>query len=245
MNSLSLTKVQAARALSVGIAVLIAVVAYMLVLGPRLSEASDLRSETTQVEDANEAAKQQNARLKEAAENLSTARDQAQRAGLMFPADADQQALFRQMKTAAESVGIGDLTLESVTPGPPAYGATDAVGGATPAANPDGEGAPQVGTIASHTLVVAAKVPTYEAARAFVGALEQIDRSFLVSTTRLTTEEGFRVEVTGLMFMLPAPIDPDAPAPDVEDLPGVPGGSSTGDEAKDRELDEALVKASD
>lgn len=238
-----LDKIQTVRIISLGILALLLAGVYFLVISPRLNEASNIRGEVENAVAANAQTQQRIDNLKASEGRIEEMLPFANRLAGFFPPDANQKVLFRQIKDAGAASGIADLDITSVEPGPPAFGLTNAEGGAQATDTAEGAAAPTAANqIASQTLRITASASVSEGLD-LLSRLERLDRSFLISSVSVTSgENGSEVSIEGLMFMLPAPVnpkDPDTGLP--EDVPAIPGSSGKGKAAQAVTADEQAL----
>lgn len=256
MNKVNLNKVQAARLGGFLILALLLAVAYVLILNPRLGTASNIRNDVANAQAANAQSQLQIDALKQSADELDKSVPIANRIAALFPPDADQKVLFKQIKDAGASVGINDLDIKSVQPGAPAFGLVDGAGGvaATPAAaGKESGGAASVSSansIASQTLTITAEADIAKALQ-FINALENLDRSLLISTINISQggdgQGASTLTVTGMMFMLPKPVNPKEPKTELPtDVPDIPGQVAQAEDPNateaEKDLSSGLVK---
>lgn len=223
-----LDKVQTVRAVGLALLGLLLLGLYLIVLGPRLSEASTIRTEVAAAKDTNAATVGRIDGLKASVSRVEESAPFADRLAAFFPPDANQKVLFTQIKAAGAAAGIPDLAITSVAPGAPAFGLTDAAGGAT-STEATGDAPSEANQIASQSLNITADASKDEALK-FLARLENLDRSFLISSVNLQSgEDGSTVTINGLMFMLPSPMNPNNDGTKVpEDIPAIPGAGPDG-----------------
>ena len=248
MTKVRLNKVQAARGLGIVILTLMVAAVYLLVLSPRLSQAAAIRDETVQAKMANTGARDRLAVLKESSAAIDAKVPLANRLIGLFPPDADQEQMFRQIKDAAVAAGITDFDLAAVTPSVPVFGVVNSSGGTVPAASAAAGTPVTVGTtpnaIASQSLHITGNASPGEFL-ALVSNLQNLDRAFLITSVKYSPGSA-SVNIDGLLFMLPKPVNPNDPPVVEPEAPSVPGSSILDDPnvtQEERELSGGLVVA--
>jgi hypothetical protein len=188
--------------------VIVAVLAWMLVLGPARAELGEVRSQTSAAHTQTGVLNQQLTELREQERTLPQIRADSAALTASFPATADQPGLFEAVSQAVADAGIPAENLTALTPTPPVVGMGDeAAGVALPTEDTPGNLATQTVTVSVDS--------TYEEARQLLANLEAMPRAYLV--TSLTVTEGERVgqfstTVIGNMFVMPLAAVPDVVA---------------------------------
>jgi Tfp pilus assembly protein PilO len=212
------------------ILVVVAVAGWFLLLSPRLATAGELNDQRDSVETANAVTRTQIAELNEMKEQIGQAKADADLLTRRFPPTAEQSVLFNLVQQAAASAGIPASKISTLTISVPTLGTTDGsvtLPGATAAPAPaadasatgtvpsDPAAAPPAapgGGLASMTVDVTVSA-SEERLAAFVQALENMDRAFLVTGINIAgTGEtgGSSLTLSGTMFLLPELVDPTA-----------------------------------
>lgn len=226
---------------SLGLAVML-VVAYMLVLGPRMGQPGTINEETTQLRAVNDTTQVSINDLEQKKANLDEARTQAVALSDRFPETLEQRELFLAIDEAAQKAGLPERAVTDLTPSIPALdgaaggvvlpeAATDPT--ADPAAAPvdPAAAAPAAaaGQVASMSLTLSVS-GTEKQLVDFLKNLEELKRSYLVDSVQFgaLSEDGagdFTLTVNGKMFLLPMPLDPDAPPVEAAPAATVPGAT--------------------
>jgi Tfp pilus assembly protein PilO len=206
LKSLGATKILGGLGL-----VLIVALGWLLVIGPKTAALSDVRLQISGVRDQNDVLQLQLAALKKQAEQLDEVRATARALAVKFPPTADQPGLFRDITAAAQDAGIGPDGVTSLTPTPPVEGGDEAAAAAGVQV-----GAPAAG-LAKQTMAIAV-TGSYDQTQDLLENLEQMPRSFLITTVSLSGggEGGaFTTTISGDMFVMapaadPADVQPEA-----------------------------------
>lgn len=181
---------------------LIAAVSWTLVIGPKTSQLSAVRTQIQDTRDQNDLLRVQLARLVKQSRDLDTVRQTAGALADKFPPTADQPGLFRQVTAAAVDAGIGADGLTTLAPSPPAVGGDAAEGvPAQPAAGGD--------QLARQAVSISIE-GSYKQTQQLLENLEQMGRAYLITSVSMNGgEDGFTTTLTGDMFVMPPLIDPD------------------------------------
>lgn len=215
--------------------VVIAVAGWFVLLSPRLATAGELNDQRDSVETANAVTRTQIEELKQMEAEIGQAKADADLLTRRFPPTAEQSVLFNLVQQAAASAGLPASRISTLTISVPSLGSTDGsvtLPGAS-AADPASTGtAPTdpaaAGTAPTDPSVAATTVPVAGAGGqlasmtvdvtvsgtkprliAFVRALENMDRAFLVTSINLGGADGASsLTLSGRMFLLPELVDP-------------------------------------
>lgn len=190
--------------------VLVAAAGWVLGVGPKTSELSDVRLEIAAAREQNDVLRQQLATLDEQREQLGALRADAQALATKFPPTADQPGLFEQVSQAALDAGIRPEDVTSVAPTPPSVGGTQTPVEGQPVPESAG-GVP----LARQTVTVAVQ-GSYDQTQRLLDNLEHLPRAYLITSLTLTgggTEGTYTTTVAGDMFVM-------APIPDPAETVG-------------------------
>jgi Tfp pilus assembly protein PilO len=186
--------------------VLVAAAGWLVVLQPQTTELSGIRTQIDSTRSQNETSRVQVRKLEEQAKKLAGTRATAQELAARFPATADQPGLFRAVTAAALQAGIPARQVTELTPQAPVAGAS--AGAQLPGTQPSGS-TPK-GELASQTVAITVE-GNYDQLQRLLENLEDTPRSYLISSVVLgagATPGAFTAAITGLMFMMPAAVDP-------------------------------------
>lgn len=192
------TSVRVALAVSLIAVVGVALLAWFLVLSPRLSEASTLQQQAEQLQTANLSLRNQYNQAADQAQEAPEAAAQAQVLFATMPQEAELPEVIEQIITAATDAGISPRDIQTINTTIPEPIGT---GGA---ADPSGI------RLAQLILSITA-IGTTEQSLAFMDNLQGLDRALLVTSTQLAAaaeQDGTRsrdrktVQVGGSMFVL-------------------------------------------
>ena len=178
------------------LAVLTLVATYFLLLAPKRAEAADIATQTAQVALQNEAIAQKTQLLQSQFATLDQSRAELAAIRATLPAEADVQALLRQVEGYAIADG---LVLTSVETGTPALHGADASGTAPVTA----EGT----TVVDVPLTVSVE-GSFAATELFVKQVQaDMGRFLLLKTVDLTAgttagDEGVTTKLTGTVFVV-------------------------------------------
>lgn len=193
------TKVRLSLAVSVVAVVGVAVIAWFAVLAPRLSKASDLQEQATQVQTANLSLRNQYNQAADLAARAPDAAAQAQRLFASMPQEAELPDVIEQITAAARDAGIqpGDIqTINTTIPEP--IDDSGPTGGAS-------------GIRLAQLILSITATGSTEESLSFMDNLQALDRALLVTSTQVTAAadaDGARnrdkqtVQVGGSMFVL-------------------------------------------
>lgn len=210
------------------ILVIVAVAGWFLLLSPRLAIAGDLNDQRDGVETANAVTRTQISELREMKDQIGQAKADADLLTRRFPPTAEQSVLFNLVQQAAASAGLPASKISTLTISVPTLGTSD--GSVTlpetaaapadsgtvpsdPSATAAPAAAPMSGQLASMTVDVTVS-GSKDRLAAFVRALENTDRAFLVTAINVAEsgDAGSSLTLSGTMFLLPELVDPTAPA---------------------------------
>jgi Tfp pilus assembly protein PilO len=172
------------------------------VIGPKTAALSDVRVQISGARDQNDGLELQLLALKKQAEQLDEVRATARALATKFPPTADQPGLFREITAAAEKAGIGPDGLTSLTPTPPVEGGGDAASGIQLEDPSEG--------LAKQTMAIAV-TGAYDQMQQFLENLEQMPRSFLITSVALSgggEGDKFTATISGDMFVMAPAADP-------------------------------------
>jgi Tfp pilus assembly protein PilO len=202
---MNLKSLGATKILGAIVMLLIIALGWLLVIGPKTAALSDVRVQISGARDQNDTLQLQLLALKKQAEQLDEVRATARALSAKFPPTADQPGLFREITAAAQEAGIGAEGLTSLAPTPPVEGGGEAASGI--ALEDPSEG------LAKQTMAIGV-TGSYDQMQQFLANLEQMPRSFLITSVALSGggEGGeFTTTISGDMFVM-------APADDPTDL---------------------------
>lgn len=234
--------------------VILVVAAYMLVIGPRMGRASDIKDQTATLAQANDAIQTQITALDKQKEALPEARKYEEALETRFPPQIQQRQLFFAVRKAADQAGLPKNAVSEITPTVPQIDSAG-VGGVTlpepavdptdPTAEPAAPATPApaapvpaaAGQVASMGLTLAV-TGTQDQLVKFLRALEAMDRSYLIDSVQFGSSGtgvvgnaggggAYTLAVSGKMYLLPAPVDPTADEPQ----PGAGDGTTPTDPA--------------
>ncbi len=181
---------------------LVAGLAWLLVVGPETGTLSEARAEIQSTRDQNQVLATQLAALEAQREELGPTRKAAKQLAEKFPPTADQPGLFSAVTAAAESAGIGAKGVTTLAPTPPQVGGADAATGAVGAAPAAGAG------LAVQTVTVSI-TGGYDQTEQLLRNLEQMPRAYLITGVTLGGgDAGYTTTVTGEMYVMPPVADP-------------------------------------
>jgi Tfp pilus assembly protein PilO len=185
--------------------VLVAAAGWLVVLQPQSTELSGIRTQIDSTRSDNEASRVQLLKLEEQSKKLAGTRAAARALAARFPATADQPGLFRAVTAAAMQAGIPARQVTELTPQAPVAGtgAGAQLPGTQPSGSPKGE-------LASQTVTISVE-GRYDQLQRVLENFEDTPRSYLISSVVLgagATPGAFTAAITGLMFMMPAAVDP-------------------------------------
>lgn len=205
--------------------VVLAVAGWFLLLSPRLATAGELNDQRDGVETANAVTRTQIDELKRMEAEIGQAKADADLLTRRFPPTAEQSVLFNLVQQAAASAGLPASRISTLTISVPSLGSSDgsvtlpgatAVDPTTTAVAPSDPAAAATpppaagGQLASMTVDVTVSGPQ-DRLVAFVRALENMDRAFLVNNINLGGADGTSsLTLSGRMFLLPELVDPTA-----------------------------------
>lgn len=203
---MNLRSVGATIGIGTGAIVLLVVAAWILLLGPTLSEIGETDEARADALDRNTLMSVQLAQLQEQADQLGDIRKQAAELTSVFPATADQPGFFAQVTAAARKSGIAPEDVTSLSPGVPQL-----VQPSTPPVDPaaDPAAAPEVvAELATQAITVVAD-GSYAQLTEMLAQLEGMDRAFLTTSVSVDGSEGeLSLLVTGTTFVAPPLVEP-------------------------------------
>jgi Tfp pilus assembly protein PilO len=205
---MNLKSLGATKILGAVVMVLIVALGWWLVVGPKTAALSDVRVQIAGTRDQNDGLQLQLISLQRQAEHLDEVRGTARALATKFPPTADQPGLFREITAAAEAAGIGPEGLTSLAPTPPVEGGGDAASGIQLEDPSEG--------LAKQTMAIAV-TGSYDQMQELLENLEQMPRSFLITTVALSGggEGGeFTTTISGDMFVMAPAVDPDESQPE-------------------------------
>jgi Tfp pilus assembly protein PilO len=214
---MNLRSVAVTRLLGIAFLVLLTLAAWLLLLGPTLSELGAVDERKTDVQDGNALMSVQLAQLEAQAEGLPKTNARAAQLAEVFPPTADQPGFFAQVTEAASRAGIGADEITDISHGAPVVpGEEGAADGGSSSALPT---TPADATIALQPVTVTVTA-SYADLTALLGNLESMRRTLMVTGLDLSTqtaEDGpagaMTLTVSGVTFVAP-PLDaPDADSP--------------------------------
>lgn len=181
----------------------IAAVSWTLVIGPKTSQLSTVRTQIQDTRDQNDLLRIQLARLVKQSGDLDDVRQTAEALADKFPPTADQPGLFQEVTAAAVDAGIGADGVTTLAPSPPTVGeGADAAVPAQPATG---------GEQLARQAVSISVEGGYQETQRLLENLEQMGRAYLITSVSLNGggEDGFTTTLTGDMFVMPPLTDPD------------------------------------
>jgi Tfp pilus assembly protein PilO len=182
------------------IAVLVAA-AWFGLLAPRLGQASDINTEADGIRQQNTALTASIDNLEAKRTDLPAQRDYEAALARRVPAGTAQAELFTDLRDAASRAGIPEQGIESLTPSLP-----EPVGVTSSDEAVNGSG------LARMEVSMTVNAP-FGSAVNFIRELENMPRSYLIDGVDMSADSDggdYRISVTGAMFVMQAPIDPDA-----------------------------------
>jgi Tfp pilus assembly protein PilO len=185
--------------------VLVAAAGWLVVLQPQTTELSGIRTKIDSTRSENETSRVELLKLEEQRKKLAGTRATARALAARFPATADQPGLFRAVTAAAMQAGIPARQVTELTPQAPVAGS--GAGAQLPGTQPSG--APKE-ELASQTVAISVE-GNYDQLQRLLENFEDTPRSYLISSVVLgvgATPGAFTAAITGLMFMMPAAVDP-------------------------------------
>lgn len=176
---------------------------WLVLLGPATGDIGATRDAVASTEDRNQVLTAELAALQAQAADLSGTRSVARRLDHLFPPTADQPGLFEALVRAARAAGYGPDDLTSLSPTAPVplidgepMGVASETGQVLDPATAD---------LAVQTVTLSAE-GDYDQARGLLGALETLDRAFLVQAVELSAgqvADQLTLTVTGSTFVAP------------------------------------------
>lgn len=190
---------------------LLVVVGWLALLGPVRGDIGVTRDSVVSAEDRNLVMTSELAALEKQAADLSGTRSVAQHLDRLFPPTADQPGLFEALVDAARGAGYAPADITTLSPTAPVpvidgepVDVTTSAGQALDPATAD---------LAVQSVTLSAE-GGYEEARRLLGALEHLDRAFLVQGVEFTAGEvegQSTLTITGNTFVAPPVLSPDSP----------------------------------
>jgi Tfp pilus assembly protein PilO len=205
---------------------LIAVLGWLLLIGPVTGKISETHDSTDAAVDSNQVLTSQVAALKRQADELPAMRRVAGELEQVFPATADQPGFFAAINAAASGAGIPLDKVTTLSPTAPALlDSTGAPATSTAATAPAAEtadtsgatAAPPAVDLAEQTVAVTVE-GSYREIRDLLANLESMPRAFVVSSLSVTggsdssapagdpsasSPSGLTVSITGSTFVAP------------------------------------------
>lgn len=221
---MNLRSAAATKALGALALVLIAGAGWLLVVGPKTTELTEVQEQTQTARDQNDLLLLQLTRLRQQAAALDETRKVAAALAAKFPPTADQPGMFAQVTSAAADAGIGPQDVTALTPTPPTVGGVDPATGAAPTGS-----APA--NLARQTVTVSV-TGSYAETQKLLENLEGLPRAYLVASVQVgggSDPSQFTTTVTGEMFVMPPAPDPDAAPPVPAPAAGDPAAAPTGE----------------
>jgi Tfp pilus assembly protein PilO len=186
--------------------VLVAAAGWLVVLQPQTTKLSGIRTQIDTTRSQNDTSRVQLLKLEDQAKKLAGTRATARTLAARFPATADEPGLFHAVTGAALQAGIPARKVTDLTPEAPVPGGSG--GAQLPRTQPSGSAAK--GELASQTIAITVE-GNYDQLQRLMENLEDIPRSYLISSLVLgagATSGAFTAAITGLMYMMPAAVDP-------------------------------------
>jgi Tfp pilus assembly protein PilO len=203
--------------------VILVLIGWFLVLSPQMAKAGEIKEQIEVTDTQNTGLRTQIAKIEQQEAGLAEQRAFAAALASRFPATAAQAEMFSQIRTAAAKAGIGESALTALTPSVP-QGGTGAATGNGPVTLP-GTGVKGVASLQVGMSVTG----TYTQMTKFLSTLESMPRAYLIDSISMGPGgEGsaYTLTITGSMFALQAPVDPDdaakVPAPSAPTSPTAP-----------------------
>ena len=199
----------------VGALALAAIVAggWLLAVGPKTDEISEVRTQIEETKDKNVALQQRLTKLQVQQKQLPATRTTARALATLFPSTADQPTLFKIVTAAAGRAGIPASKVSELSATAPSAviegGSTTGTAAGTGQGTARLPGATSAG-LAAQTVTITVQADYAEVQRLAVN-LEEISRSYLITSLTLgmsATAGDYSATVTGLMFVMPAATDP-------------------------------------
>lgn len=203
---------------------LIAVLGWLLLLGPLTAKVSETKDAVDAAVDRNQLMTGQVAGLEQQKERLPKIRTVADELAELFPATADQPGFFAAVNDAAREAGISPDNVTTLSPTAPSL--VDASGEATsetttetaptapttPATGTSAEGTPSGVDLAQQTVSITVE-GSYDEVQKLVANLEDMPRAFVIDSLSISSGESseggpsaLTVSITGSTFVAP-PVD--------------------------------------
>ena len=212
----SITPRQRWYAACTGVAVLILLAGFFLLIHPRMSKPGDLNNQAQDVQMQVSAERAKLAGLQHKAAELPAEQRIAKAIEQKFPATADQNDLLTQISDAVTASGLSQTSVSGLTLGVPTLQVGTGKGVSVPANNSPAQGpAAQPPAAAGSTQVASMSVSmTVSAPRAqlvaFLKQLENAPRAFLVTSVSIGSAStggsgAASATISGTMFVVPGP----------------------------------------
>jgi len=190
------------------VSLLVLAMGWLLLVSPKHGEAADLQDQTATVNNQNQASQVQLDALRAQAKKLPEQKAELARLQVQIPPTPQLPALIRSISAASKASG---MTLTGLTPSAPTAVVTATAAAAAPTT-------PGVALVGLQQIPIAMTATgTFSAARRFLGTLEMLPRTFLVSGLQMgrgtTGGQSVTVTITGAVFM---------------NTPGTTGSTATG-----------------
>ena len=204
--------------------VLVAVLSWVFLLQPRVSQPGEIAEHQASVEAVNAKSAAQIVELTGLKNGLVNERKIAAALAVKFPPTADQPTLFRQILVAADKAGIPEKSITSLGPAAPILGAPSS-GAKLPSAAPAAESADGSAAAAKAapaksgaenmaTMAVSFNAEgNFTQMVAMLKNLEDLPRSFLITQVNLSSADKgkFTIAVQGNMYVHQTIADPEGP----------------------------------
>ena len=180
---------------------------FNFVVSPRLAQASDIDAQRETVTQANLVAEQKLQHLTRQVNALPAEREYLKTLVARFPLTAAQPLLFQQIRAAGDAAGIPERSISTVSLTLP-----------LPAGAPVKDGSLALAGVLNVQGMSLRVEGTHLQVIQFLRNLEMMPRSYLISSigiglTGPPTVDAYSLKITGSMFVLSAPVDPQSAAP--------------------------------
>ncbi|WP_141015609.1 hypothetical protein [Nocardioides sambongensis] len=203
---MNLRSINGTLVLGFGALIVLLLAGWLLLISPVLGDTSEAHDEVSAAQDRNRLMTSQVNGLKQQQDQLPRYQAIADEMAALFPPTADQPGFFAAVNAAAQDAGIGSDQLTVLSPSAPVLLGPDGQPLAADAVTAEGEtgetGETAAGEIAEQTVSVTAE-GTFDQIQSLLANLEQLDRSFVVSTLGVDdgATGGQTVTLTGRTFV--------------------------------------------
>lgn len=211
---MNLKTASATIALGVAGLLVMAIGAWVMLVGPIVGEIGAAGEARTQAQDANDNLQLQLTSLGRQAADLPQTNRVADRVEEIWPPTADQPGFFEQVAEAADVAGIRPANVTALSPGVPVIVERDASGmpvkpnaAVDPAADPAAAPVSDTRRVAVQAVTISV-TGTYDELSNLLENLEEMPRAMLIGSVELTAsdEDGLTMTIGGSTFVAP-PLD--------------------------------------